>query len=83
MKADSSAAAHRWMNWMAALVVAPVLLAVVLISSYGWSWLRGPIERVALEKTGRVLRVNGDFSVGLADGLYRRHAGCPHLSWRP
>lgn len=63
MKADSSAMTHAWIKWITALVAVPLVLAVVLIAIFGWNWLRGPIERIALEKTGRVLQINGDFKV--------------------
>jgi uncharacterized protein involved in outer membrane biogenesis len=65
MKADSSAVTHRWIKWTVALVAAPLVLAAVFITIFGWNWLRGPIERIALEKTGRVLQINGDFNVSL------------------
>lgn len=45
-------------------MAAPLVLAAVFITIFGWSWLRGPIERIALEKTGRVLQINGDFWAG-------------------
>ena len=46
-------------------MAAPLVLAAVFITIFGWNWLRGPIERIALEKTGRVLQINGDFKVSL------------------
>lgn len=47
----------------AALVLAPVLLAVLWIAIFGWNWLRAPIERMTLEKTGRELVIAGDLKV--------------------
>ena len=41
------------------------LLVVLFILLFDWNWLRGPIERKALEKTGRELKINGDLSVKL------------------
>jgi len=41
-------------------------LAVLYIAIFGWNWLRGPIERMVLEKTGRILAINGDLAVKLA-----------------
>lgn len=55
--------ASRFLKWTAGLVLAPVLLAVLFIAIYGWNWLRGPIERMTTEKTGRVLAINGDLTV--------------------
>jgi AsmA protein len=50
----------RLLKSTAALILAPVLLAVVYIAIFGWNWLRGPIERMALAKTGRALVIGGD-----------------------
>lgn len=41
------------------------LLVVLFILLFDWNWLRGPIERKTLEKTGRELKINGDLSVKL------------------
>lgn len=40
-----------------------VLLAVLFIALFGWNWLRPPIERYTLEKTGRALSIAGDLEV--------------------
>lgn len=40
-----------------------MILAFLHISIFGWNWLRGPIERVATEKTGRALAISGDLKV--------------------
>jgi AsmA protein len=42
-----------------------VLLIVVFILVFNWNWLRGPIERKTLEKTGRELAIKGNLSVKL------------------
>lgn len=55
----------RWLKWAAALLLAPVLLAVLFIAIFGWNWLRGPIERMTLDKTGRELVIDGDIKVKL------------------
>jgi uncharacterized protein involved in outer membrane biogenesis len=55
----------RSLKWIAGAVIAPVVLALLFIAIFGWNWLRAPIERMALEKTGRVLAINGDMSVTL------------------
>jgi uncharacterized protein involved in outer membrane biogenesis len=53
----------RPLGWIAGVLLAPVLLAVLYIAIFGWNWLRGPIERNTLEKTGRVLAISGDLTV--------------------
>lgn len=41
------------------------LLVVLFILLFDWNWLRGPIERKALEITGRELKISGDLSMKL------------------
>ena len=53
----------RSLKWIAAIVLGPLALAILFIAIYGWNWLRGPIERMTLEKTGRVLAIKGDLKV--------------------
>ncbi len=55
----------RSLKWFAGALIAPLLLAVLFILVFGWNWLRAPIERMALEKTGRVLAIKGDMNVAL------------------
>lgn len=55
----------RFLKWLAGAVIVPLLLAVLFILVFGWNWLRAPIERMTLEKTGRVLAINGDMRVVL------------------
>ena len=55
----------RTLQWIAAILIAPVLLAVLYIAIFGWNWMRGPIERMTLEKTGRVLIIRGDLKLKL------------------
>ena len=62
-------------KWIAGALLAPVVLAVLFIVIFGWSWLRGPIERMATEKTGRVLAINGGLTVKFGWPLPRIHAG--------
>lgn len=57
--------ARRSLQWIAAIVVAPVVLATVFIALFGWNWLRGPIQRMALEQTGRELLIGGDLKLKL------------------
>ncbi len=56
----------RFFLWLAALLVAPVVIATVLIAIFGWNWLRGPVEHLTEQKTGRVLAIQGDLSLQLA-----------------
>lgn len=51
--------------WIAGLLVAPVVLAILFVATFGWNWLRGPIERMVLEKTGRELVIGGDLELSL------------------
>ena len=55
----------RKLQWAAGVVLVPVVLAVLFIAVFGWNWLRGPLERLALDKTGRVLAIQGDLSLRL------------------
>src|SRR3954469_16308446 len=53
----------RLLGWLAAAVVAPFLLLFLFIAIFGWAWLRGPIESITAQKTGRVLAIKGDLAV--------------------
>lgn len=53
------------LKWITGVLLAPVVLAALLIAIFGWNWLRGPIERMAAERTGRVLAINGDLTLKL------------------
>ncbi len=53
----------RTLQWTAGVVLVPVVLAGLFIAVFGWNWLRGPLERLALDKTGRVLAIQGDLSL--------------------
>jgi AsmA protein len=53
----------RSLKWIAGVLLAPVVLAVLFVAIFGWNWLRGPIERMTTERTGRVLAINGDLTV--------------------
>ena len=52
--------ASKWMKWVAAIVLLPILFAILFIAIAGWNWLRAPIEREVLDRTGRVFKINGD-----------------------
>lgn len=51
--------------WLATALAAPVVLATLWIALFGWNWLRGPIEQMTAQRTGRVLAINGDLSLHL------------------
>lgn len=53
----------RSLLWTAGALAAPFVLALSLLAIFGWNPLRGPIERLALQKTGRALAIQGDLSV--------------------
>jgi uncharacterized protein involved in outer membrane biogenesis len=65
----------RLLKWTAGLVLLPVLLAVLVIAIFGWNWLRAPIERMALDKTGRELVIGGDLQLKFGWPLPRISAG--------
>ena len=51
---------RRALQWIGALLLAMVLLPALYIALFGWNWLRAPIERLVLHKTGRVLVIGGE-----------------------
>jgi AsmA protein len=53
----------RFLKWTAVSILASIVLATLFIALFGWNWLRGPIERITAEKTGRVLAISGDLRV--------------------
>lgn len=65
----------RGLKWIGGGLLAIVVLAVLFIAIFGWNWVRAPIERMTLEKTGRVLVITGDIEIDLAWPLPRIHSG--------
>ena len=65
----------RTLKWTAGLLLAPVLLAVLFIAIFGWNWLRAPIERMTLDKTGRELVIGGELELKFGWPRPRIHAG--------
>ncbi|MDP1637130.1 MAG: AsmA family protein [Candidatus Nitrotoga sp.] len=61
------------LKWVGGFLLVITLLIVLIIAFFNWNWLRGPIERMATEKTGRQLVINGDLSA---------HLAWPHPSFR-
>ena len=64
----------RSIKWIASALLLPVVLTAVFIALFGWNWLRGPIQSITTEKTGRVLAINGDLKVEFGWPLPRIHA---------
>lgn len=54
----------RVLKWPAVITVTIALAVTVFILLFGWNWLRQPIERYALDKTGRALAIKGDLTLG-------------------
>ncbi|NMG73993.1 AsmA family protein [Aromatoleum diolicum] len=63
------------LKWIAGIALALIALAVLFVAIFGWNWLRGSIERMALEKTGRELAIGGDLAVEFGWPHPRIHAG--------
>jgi uncharacterized protein involved in outer membrane biogenesis len=53
----------RFLLGLAATLLATLVLAAVFIAVFGWNWLRAPLERMVLQKTGRELAIHGDLTV--------------------
>ncbi len=64
----------RSLKWIVFAALVPVALAIAFVLIFGWNWLRGPIERMVTEKTGRALVINGDLKVKLGWPLPHLHA---------
>lgn len=48
------------LKWIKRVLLAILLPVVVFLAMFDWNWLRGPIEGMAKEKTGRVLSITGE-----------------------
>ena len=53
----------RFLKWVLVALLAPPLLALLFVLVFGFNWARGPLQRLALEKTGRELVIAGDLSL--------------------
>jgi uncharacterized protein involved in outer membrane biogenesis len=49
--------------WIAGALIAPFALLALLLYLFGWNWLRGPIEHLVEQKTGRALVIDGDLTI--------------------
>jgi uncharacterized protein involved in outer membrane biogenesis len=63
----------RFLLGLAATLLATLVLAAVFIAVFGWNWLRAPLERVVLQKTGRELAIHGDLTVKFGWPQVRLH----------
>ncbi len=64
----------RCILWLGASLLVAVLLCALGIAVLGWNWLRSPLEQFALQKTGRVLAIQGDLTVQLGWPITRLQA---------
>jgi AsmA protein len=67
-------ALSRVAKWAGGIVLALLLidvLAVAALAAFGGNWLRGPVERLVQEKTGRALKIGGDVRFGFGWPLLR------------
>ena len=64
----------RSLKWIAAVCSAALLLAAAGIAMFGWNWLRAPIERLTLERTGRQLAIGGDLELSFEGWQAQLHA---------
>lgn len=53
----------RVLRWVAGVLSLIVVLGLVFITVVGWDWLRAPIERATLDRTGRELVIGGPIDV--------------------
>jgi uncharacterized protein involved in outer membrane biogenesis len=65
----------RYFKAAAAFIVVAALSLVLLLAIFGWNWLRAPIERMVLERTGRALVITGDLTMEYAWPRPRLRAG--------
>jgi len=56
---------RRSLKWLLILLLALPVLALLWITVFGWNWARGPLQDIALERSGRALVIGGDFDVSL------------------
>ena len=59
-----SATFLRLFKWLAVCLLVIATAVTIFILLFGWNWLRQPIEQYTLNKTGRVLAINGDLTLG-------------------
>lgn len=70
---DARPTAARWrprtwqagVGWGLLVLLALPVLALLAVALFGLNWARGPLQDLALERTGRELRIAGDLSLDL------------------
>ncbi len=65
----------RTLLWVAVTLLAPSLLVLLFITLFGWNWLRSPLERLAVDQTGRELVIQGDLTLSIDWPDLRLQAG--------
>ena len=65
---------HRPFLWITGALIAPFALLTLLLAIFGFNGLRGPIEHLVEQKTGRALAIHGDLSLQLGWPRPRVHA---------
>ena len=63
------------LKWIVGIVSAALVLPVLFLAIFGVNWLRAPVERLVMEKTGRQLVIGGDLTFTLGWPRPRIHAG--------
>ena len=51
------------LGWVGGALLAAMALVTVVVALFGLNWLRAPIERMALDASGRLLVIGGDLSL--------------------
>jgi AsmA protein len=74
MVLPTSSVLRRSLLWVGGGLLALVLLAALTIALVGWNWLRAPLERFAVQQTGRELVLRGDLTVDFGWPVARLHA---------
>ncbi len=64
----------RVLGWVISAALMTLFLAVSFIVLFGWNWMRAPLERYTLEKTGRALQIEGNLTVKLGWPVARLRA---------
>lgn len=78
----------RFLKWVGTTLLLLVLAGAASIAVFGWNWLREPVARVATDKTGRELRIDGNLQIDPGWPLLRIRAtdvtlGNPAWASRP
>ena len=65
----------RSLKWIAGSVLALIVLMAGILAIFDGNWLRSPIERMTLERTGRELVIGGDIEVRFGWSVPRIRTG--------